>query len=503
MQGITTVHHDKPEESQISMKSSDLAALNVTLTPSERQKRLMPYENYYTAQRFNLPNDQQPYTTGKQRYQATGPPKKGAYIVQYRKAPNDQNQEALYQQKFTPFLESNAIPGPFVPMVQPPEQTPPPPQKIKVQFVQIPQQPEGQQPDYSAIYDKLSQLKFVQQRPRYYQTYRIQQRPTYQPPVKTMVETYTPTNIDIPSQNEEYQPQPQQQPQQEQYQTIKNYDHEGRKPYGQQVIVVPQRGVTRRPIIILQQKPVVNEQPKIYHYRGENIETVPITKPIVYVPRKQTYRPKVVLVSDNNNQAKYASPVKYTENPRYETMQPQQYVQEQTYQPSNEYAPTDTYPAPVQTYEPYPPPQKYYATEPPQATTESNNLALILKQLQETNTLPETLTPENIDNSIKTLVKILGTLRKQQKLTKPIVVEDEYDDSEADDGIVTSYPGHHEDGGTPGKAGVDYPALSSIPQTTFNCKTQRYKGFFGDPDTNCQVISKFFHFRPEFKLIDF
>lgn len=44
------------------------------------------------------------------------------------------------------------------------------------------------------------------------------------------------------------------------------------------------------------------------------------------------------------------------------------------------------------------------------------------------------------------------------------------------------------DGGTPGKPGVDYPALSTIPKTGFSCKTQRYKGFFGDPDTNCQVI---------------
>lgn len=44
-----------------------------------------------------------------------------------------------------------------------------------------------------------------------------------------------------------------------------------------------------------------------------------------------------------------------------------------------------------------------------------------------------------------------------------------------------------DEGGTPGKAGVDYPALSIVPHTKFSCKTQRYKGFFGDPDTNCQV----------------
>lgn len=38
-----------------------------------------------------------------------------------------------------------------------------------------------------------------------------------------------------------------------------------------------------------------------------------------------------------------------------------------------------------------------------------------------------------------------------------------------------------------GRPGIDYPALAEIPETSFNCKEQRYKGFFGDPETNCQV----------------
>ncbi|XP_076766432.1 uncharacterized protein LOC143433160 [Xylocopa sonorina] len=42
-------------------------------------------------------------------------------------------------------------------------------------------------------------------------------------------------------------------------------------------------------------------------------------------------------------------------------------------------------------------------------------------------------------------------------------------------------------GATQGKANVDYPAYSTIPRTKFSCKEQRYKGFFGDPDTGCQV----------------
>lgn len=38
-----------------------------------------------------------------------------------------------------------------------------------------------------------------------------------------------------------------------------------------------------------------------------------------------------------------------------------------------------------------------------------------------------------------------------------------------------------------GEPGVDYPILSVIPKTSFNCSEQRYKGFFGDPETSCQV----------------
>lgn len=42
-------------------------------------------------------------------------------------------------------------------------------------------------------------------------------------------------------------------------------------------------------------------------------------------------------------------------------------------------------------------------------------------------------------------------------------------------------------GATRGKPNVDYPAYATIPQTNFSCKNQRYKGFFGDPATRCQV----------------
>ncbi|KAK7867617.1 hypothetical protein R5R35_014812 [Gryllus longicercus] len=53
--------------------------------------------------------------------------------------------------------------------------------------------------------------------------------------------------------------------------------------------------------------------------------------------------------------------------------------------------------------------------------------------------------------------------------------------------FTQSYPDPDAEGGTPGRPGVDYPTLASIPPTTFDCKSQRYKGFFGDPETHCQV----------------
>uniref|UniRef100_A0A1I8PI12 Chitin-binding type-2 domain-containing protein n=1 Tax=Stomoxys calcitrans TaxID=35570 RepID=A0A1I8PI12_STOCA len=42
-------------------------------------------------------------------------------------------------------------------------------------------------------------------------------------------------------------------------------------------------------------------------------------------------------------------------------------------------------------------------------------------------------------------------------------------------------------GPSTGRPGIDYPNYSEIPQTSFDCSEQRYKGFFGDPETNCQV----------------
>lgn len=154
---------------------------------------------------------------------------------------------------------------------------------------------------------------------------------------------------------------------------------------------------------------------------------------------------------------------------------------------------------------PSPVPKIVLTTKPPAFQNDQpNTLSDILKKLQESNHLPHTLTPDNIDNSIRTLVKILNDLKKSQKVAEIPqqnhnqqsidAQDDDYYDTDPikDEGEDDSASGiEHTDnnllGANTGKPGIDYPALAEIPQTSFNCKDQRYKGFFGDPETNCQV----------------
>jgi len=97
------------------------------------------------------------------------------------------------------------------------------------------------------------------------------------------------------------------------------------------------------------------------------------------------------------------------------------------------------------------------------------------------NRLSNKITAENIDSSIHTLSAVLQLLQKEAdikvrpKKPKPRYRPDPIDDYDSGDE------------GNQGRPGVDYPTLSVIPKTSFDCKTQRYKGFFGDPETNCQV----------------
>ncbi|XP_061514308.1 uncharacterized protein LOC4578026 [Anopheles gambiae] len=145
----------------------------------------------------------------------------------------------------------------------------------------------------------------------------------------------------------------------------------------------------------------------------------------------------------------------------------------------------------------------------PAAPAPGSSLADLLKNLQDNNLLPKTLTPDNIDNSIRTLVKILNNLKANGHPQRPPVAEPPETPREPTTYERTNYttvePESYVDtdkyragppmlinkivtpGPNTGRPGIDYPALAEIPETSFSCKEQRYKGFFGDPETNCQV----------------
>lgn len=168
----------------------------------------------------------------------------------------------------------------------------------------------------------------------------------------------------------------------------------------------------------------------------------------------------------------------------------------------------------------------------------SNTVTLndLLHSLQKTKSIPKPITRENVGSSIKTLLQVLNALRVAAPLPneiseapilstpmpfvatpkvvtvapKPVVeqVTDDVklsqepylapvtppsqhlDDFHMGGGSTQTFPlqvNSDDEGGTPGKPGVDYPILTVIPETSFDCKTQRYKGFFADPETRCQV----------------
>ncbi|EDV42664.2 uncharacterized protein Dana_GF18106, isoform B [Drosophila ananassae] len=140
----------------------------------------------------------------------------------------------------------------------------------------------------------------------------------------------------------------------------------------------------------------------------------------------------------------------------------------------------------------------------------TSSLAEILHKLQASNHLPQTLTPDNIDNSIKTLIRILQNLKQTQTIVpnppqhheehKHSSQDYDYNTGSGEDHPATSTgseeiteavvklkgPNKHP-GPSTGRPGIDYPNYAEIPKTSFECTQQRYKGFFGDPETNCQV----------------
>uniref|UniRef100_A0A8D8QGM4 Chitin-binding type-2 domain-containing protein n=1 Tax=Cacopsylla melanoneura TaxID=428564 RepID=A0A8D8QGM4_9HEMI len=122
-------------------------------------------------------------------------------------------------------------------------------------------------------------------------------------------------------------------------------------------------------------------------------------------------------------------------------------------------------------------------------------LTQILKGHQIDKTLPEKVTADNIDSSIDTLTTILKVLQKNPggfpvSPGAPLKNQHFPYTGSLDNSLTFNPPPRtqtYTDGSTPGRPGVDYPTLFEIPETSFDCKTQRYKGFFGDPETDCQV----------------
>ncbi|KAJ2947454.1 hypothetical protein O0L34_g17238 [Tuta absoluta] len=189
-------------------------------------------------------------------------------------------------------------------------------------------------------------------------------------------------------------------------------------------------------------------------------------------------------------------------------------------------------------------PQPAYKPEPePQQNiyvpSKTASLQDLLSSLQLNKSIPKPITRENVGSSIRTLVQVLNALKALQhnEVDTPVVLSSPKPFSSSTPVAVTPQPAivatptpaiddadlheepylahvntpsqhlddlpplapgsssqrfplqiHSDDeGGTPGRPGKDYPILTTIPPTSFDCKSQRYKGFFADPETRCQV----------------
>lgn len=53
---------------------------------------------------------------------------------------------------------------------------------------------------------------------------------------------------------------------------------------------------------------------------------------------------------------------------------------------------------------------------------------------------------------------------------------------------LASLPPDSDNDGIPGRAGVEYPVLSSVPPTSFSCSKQPLNGYYADTETACQVV---------------
>lgn len=209
--------------------------LNASQLPAaERHKRLLPYMNFYLRQPYNQPNPQRyRILVGKQN----PPVNKFNQVVRVNIQPPQPLRQHIIKTQYTPFSETNAIPGPFLPM-KPYQQNP--------------------QPNFNEIYEKLLQLKYSQENP--YNPYEQSGVNYVRDPPKTIVQTYTPTQVDVPP------PQRYQQ----NYQTIQ----------------------IRKPIIILGPKqPDIDEKQRIFE---EQLR--------IYEDQQQTYQNEQKFLNEQQRQ---------------------------------------------------------------------------------------------------------------------------------------------------------------------------------------------------------
>lgn len=92
-------------------------------------------------------------------------------------------------------------------------------------------------------------------------------------------------------------------------------------------------------------------------------------------------------------------------------------------------------------------PSVHTFVEYPQALPDlhSSSLSEVLTKLQNSNHIPETLTADNVDNSIKTLVKILNNIKHNEIVEKPPPPPREYSNHANDDYDYANY-GNDDDG---------------------------------------------------------
>lgn len=135
------------------------------------------------------------------------------------------------------------------------------------------------------------------------------------------------------------------------------------------------------------------------------------------------------------------------------------------------------------------------SASPHHETTE--NIADIFVEYPVTKAFPSKITQSNLGSTFQTLSQVLKLLQKTKPLPQTPKVNIKYKTPEDDKKLETkenefvqNFPALTIEGGTPGRPGIDYPIYDQIPETKFSCKEQRYKGFFGDPETNCQVCRR-------------